>query len=243
MSRPRETPPVPQGLDWDLWLGAAPVRPYHPAYVPFKWRGWLDFGTGAIGDMGIHNAAMAYLGLNLGLPTSVEVVSSSGINDETYPEWATLRFEFPARNEQPAVTMHWYDGGQKPRAELIGGREVAENGAIIVGDQGTMYSIEWTGADWHLLPEDKFRDYTPPHPTLRRTPGHHAEWIEACKGGPPALCNFTDFAAPLTEVMLLGNLALRLGRKIEWDANSMKARDCPEADPFLRREYRRGWEV
>jgi len=243
IDRPGETPPEPKGLDWDLWLGVAPPRPYHPAYVPFKWRGWLDFGTGAIGDMGIHNAAMAWVGLELGLPLSVEIVATSGANRETFPAWSILRLEFPARGPLPPVTMHWYDGGKRPPADLIGGREVAKNGAILVGEQGTMYSIEWTGADWRLLPEDKFRDYQPPESSLPRSPGHHAEWIDACKGGPAAFCNFIDFAAPLTEVMLLGNLALRTGQKIEWDAQAMRATGLPEADELIRREYRKGWDV
>jgi len=241
VNRPQETPPVPKGLRWDLWLGVAPQRPYHPAYVPFKWRGWLDFGTGAIGDMGIHNAAMAWVGLKLGLPTSVDVLASSGTNSETLPAWSILRFQFPARGDLPPVTLHWYDGGKKPSSDLIGGREVARNGAIMVGDKGTMYSIEWTGADWHLLPEDKFHDYEPPEPTVARSPGHHQEWIAACKGGPQAFCNFVDFAAPLTEVMLLGNLALRIGHKVQWDAKAMRAVDCPEADRFISREYRGSW--
>ncbi|HUT89045.1 MAG TPA: Gfo/Idh/MocA family oxidoreductase [Thermoguttaceae bacterium] len=243
IDRPREKPPVPKGLDWDLWLGVAPPRPYHPAYVPFKWRGWLDFGTGALGDMGIHNAAMAWVGLELGLPRSVEVVATSGINRETFPAWSILRLEFPARGPLPPVTMHWYDGGKRPSADLIGGREVAKNGAILVGEQGTMYSIEWTGADWHLFPEDRFGDYQPPEPSLSRSPGHHAEWIAACKGGPAAFCNFIDFAAPLTEVMLLGNLALRTGQKIEWDAQAMRAKGRPEADELIRRAYRKGRDV
>jgi hypothetical protein len=211
--------------------------------VPFKWRGWLDFGTGAIGDMGIHNAAMAWVGLELGLPRSVEIAATSGSHRETFPAWSILRLEFPARGPLPPVTMHWYDGGKRPPADLIGGREVAKNGAILVGEQGTMYSIEWTGADWRLLPEDKFRDYRPPEPSLPRSPGHHAEWINACKGGPAAFCNFIDFAAPLTEVMLLGNLALRTGQKIEWDAQAMRATGHPEADELIRREYRKGWEI
>ena len=243
VDRPTETPPVPKGLDWDLWLGVAPKRPYHPAYVPFKWRGRLDFGTGAIGDMGIHNAAMAYVGLKLGLPSSAEVVANSGTNQETFPTWSIMRLEFPARGDLPPLTMHWYDGGKKPSADLIGGREVAKNGAILVGDKGTMYSIEWTGADWHLFPEEKFRDYRPPEPSVPRSSGHHAEWVEACKGGRPAFCNFVDFAAPLTEVMLLGCLTQRIGRKIQWDAAAMQAKNCPEANRLIRRTYRKGWEI
>ena len=243
VDRPKDAPPVPKGLDWDLWLGVAPERPYHPDYVPFKWRGWKDFGTGPLGDMGIHNAAMPFKGLRLGPPKSAEIVETSGLKDETFPASAILRYEFPARGSSPPMTLHWYDGGKKPSGDLIGGREVAENGAILVGERGTLYSIEWTGGDWHLLPEEKFRDFKPRAPTEPRSPGHHAEWIGACKGGPPAYCNFIDFAAPMTEVMLVGVLALRTGRKIEWDAAAMRAPNCPEADAFIRREYRKGWEI
>ena len=243
VGRPRQKPPVPKELEWDLWLGAAPERPYHPAYAPFKWRGWKDFGTGAIGDMGIHNAAMPFLGLNLGLPASVEAVATSGLKDETFPAWSILRIEFPARGELPPVTLHWYDGGKKPSGDLIFGREVAANGAILVGDEGTLYSIEWTGGDWHLLPQEKFRDWKPPAATVPRCDGHHKEWVTACKGGPPTLCNFIDFAAPLTEIMLLGCLAQRVGKKIEWDAEKMRASNCPEADEFIKRDYRKGWEI
>jgi predicted dehydrogenase len=243
VDRPPGNPPVPKGLDWDLWIGTAPMRPYHDAYMPFKWRGWLDFGTGAVGDMGIHNAAMAWVGLDLGVPQSVEVIATSGVNRETYPAWSTLRFEFPARGPLPAVTMYWYDGGKRPPAALIGGQELAKNGAILVGEQGTLYSIEWTGADWHLLPEEKFRDFQLPVPSVPRSTGHHDEWIAACKGGPPAFCNFVDFGAPLTEVMLLGNLALRTGKKIEWDAAAMQAKGNSAADAFIRPEYRQGWEL
>lgn len=243
VDRPPQTPPVPKELDWDLWLGPAPQRPYHPDYAPFKWRGWQDFGTGAIGDMGIHNAAMPFLGLNLGRPASAEIVETSGLKRETFPQWSILRLEFPARGELPPLTLHWYDGGKKPSSDLIFGREVAANGAILVGQEGTLYSIEWTGGDWHLLPEEKFRDWKPPEPTVPRSPGHHKEWIAACKGGPAALCNFVDFAAPLTEIMLLGCLAQRLGKNIEWDAADLKAKGCPEADEFIRRDYRKGWEI
>jgi len=243
VDRPKDTPPAPKGLDWDLWLGVASERPYHPAYVPFKWRGWKDFGTGAVGDMGIHNAAMPFVGLRLGPPRSVEIVETSGLKEETFPEWSILRYQFPARGDQPALTLHWYEGGKKPSSDLIFGRKVAENGAILVGDKGTLYSIEWTGGDWHLLPEHKFRDFKPPQPSEPRSPGHHAEWIRACKGGPAAYCNFIDFAAAITEVMLLGVLALRTGSKIEWDAAAMRAPNCPEAEQFIRRQYRKGWGI
>jgi len=245
VDRPKETPPVPKGLDWDLWLGVAPQRPYHPDYCPFKWRGWKDFGTGPLGDMGIHNAAMPYVALELGLPTSVEVVETSGLKAETFPAWSRLRFEFPARGKRGPVTLWWHDGGKKPSAELIGGGEVAANGAIVVGTKATLYSIEWTGSDWHLLPKDKFRDYKPPRPTLPRAPdgSQHREWIGACKGGPATFCDFPGFGSPMTEAMLVGNLALRTGGKIVWDAAKMQATNCPEAEAHIRRKPRPGWEI
>lgn len=243
IERPADSRPAPSELDWNLWIGAAPMRPYHPAYAPFAWRGWLDFGTGAIGDMGIHNAAMAWMGLQLGLPESAEIVATSGTNSETFPEWSILRLEFPARDTKPPVTMYWYDGGKRPPTSLIGNREMAANGAILAGERGTLYSIEWTGADWHLLPEENFRGYQAPEPTIPRAVSHHAEWVAACKGGQPALCNFIDFGAPLTEVMLLGNLALRAGQRIQWDAAGMRVTNNPAADELIGRPYREGWEL
>src|SRR5579864_2074584 len=133
VDRPRDTPPVRDGLSWDLWLGVAPVRPYHAAYCPFVWRGWKDFGTGAVGDMGIHNAAMPFAALELGPPSSAELVECSGLKPETFPVWSRIRLEFPARQGRGPITLYWYDGGQKPSAELIGKRELAKNGAIVVG--------------------------------------------------------------------------------------------------------------
>lgn len=245
VGRPAEAQPIPHELDWDLWLGAAPERPYNEAYCPFRWRGWKDFGTGAVGDMGIHNAAMPWVALKLGRPTSAEVVSTSGLNEETFPAWSLLKLEFPATADRGRVPLYWYDGGKLPSKDLIPCAEMAKNGAIVVGKKATLYSIEWTGGDWHLLPKDTFRDYKPPAPTVPRAPkeSHHQEWFAACKGGPPAFCNFIDFASGITEAMLVANLALRTGKRIEWDAGEMKARGCPEAEPFIRREYRKGWKL
>ncbi|MBN1419796.1 MAG: Gfo/Idh/MocA family oxidoreductase [Planctomycetes bacterium] len=245
IERPKDTPAVPKELDWDLWLGGAPERPYHPAYCPFRWRGWKDFGTGAVGDMGIHNAAMPWIALELGRPTSAEIIETSGLASETFPAWSTLKLVFPRRGGRGPVPFFWYDGGKRPPADLIFDGEVAKNGAIVVGKKATLYSIEWTGGDWHLLPEGKFRDYEPPAPTLPRAPGgnHYEEWIRACKGGAPSFCNFGDFASAITEAMLVANLALRTGKTIEWDVDAMEARGVPEADPFIRRTYREGWGI
>ena len=141
------------------------------------------------------------------------------------------------------MTLHWYDGGKRPPPSLIGGRKPAGNGAILVGEKGTLYSVGWTGADWQLLPREKFGGYKPPKATLPRCAGHHKEWITACKGGATPLCNFVDFGAPLTEVMLLGCLAVRVGKKIEWDAANGKAKNTPSADAFIQRAYRKGWQI
>lgn len=243
IDRPSATPPVRKGLDWDLWLGVAPQRAYNPAYCPFVWRGWKDFGTGAVGDMGIHNAAMPFAALELGPPASAELLASSPLKSETFPNWSRIRLEFPARDGHKPVVLYWYDGGQKPPASLIPGRELAKNGAIVVGTKGTLSSVEWTGSEWRILPEDRFRDLKRPERSQPRAPkeSHHQEWLEACKGGPPAFCRFDGFAAQLTETMLVANLALRTGKKIAWNAEKLEATGCPEADPFVRRQYRSGW--
>ena len=242
VDRPTETPAVPKALDWDLWLGGAPHRPYHPIYVPFKWRGWKDFGTGPIGDMGIHNAAMPLAALQLGVPHSVELLETSGLKSETYPMWAKLRCEFPAKGGQKPAVLYWYDGGKLPPEGLIE-HKLQDNGAIVVGSQGTLCSYKWTGGEWDLFPKEKFQGYRLPEPKIPRAPGQdiYLEWIQACKGGRPAFCNFVDFAAPLTEVTLVSALALRVGKNIRWSAEKMHAENCPDAEPFIRRVYRKGW--
>jgi predicted dehydrogenase len=243
IDRPKEKQPVPKGLDWDLWLGVAPDRPYNEAYCPFAWRGWKDFGTGAAGDMGIHNAAMPFAALQLGPPSSAEIAQTSGLKAETFPAWSKLEMEFPAHGDRGPITLYWYDGGKKPPADLVGGRKLPKNGAIVVGSKGTLSSVEWTGGVWALLPEKQFRDYQPPKPSLPRAPrqSHHEEWLAACRGGPPAFCRFDGFASELTEAMLVANLALRVGRKVVWDAAKMEARGCREAAPYVKRRYRSGW--
>jgi predicted dehydrogenase len=243
IDRPKSIQSIPKGLDWDLWLGVAPARPYNEAYCPFVWRGWKDFGTGAVGDMGIHNAAMPFAALRLGAPSSAEVIQTSRLKPETFPLWTKLKLEFPARGDHGPVTLFWYDGGKMPSKDLVGGRKLPKNGAIVVGSKGTLSSVEWTGGDWALLPEKRFRGYQPPKLSLPRAPhqSHHQEWLAACRGGPPAFCRFDGFAAELTQALLVMNLALRLGRKVVWDAEKFEARDCPEADPYIKRRYRNGW--
>jgi len=244
VERPEETPPVPDGLDWDLWLGPAPYRSYHPSYVPFKWRGWWDFGTGALGDIGCHRIDPVFRALKLGHPTTVGACCTI-VNDETYPVASRVTYEFPARPGFDPVTLHWYDGGMKPPRpeELEEGRSWGTNGILFVGDKGKML-------EERLIPESRQKEYGKPPQKLERSPGHHAEWINACKGGKPAGSNFPDHAGLLAQVVLLGNLALRpalkekLTRvKLHWDGDNMKVTNLPEANQYLRREYRRGWTL
>jgi predicted dehydrogenase len=246
IDRPTETPEVPATLDWDLWLGPAPKRPYHPSYLPFNWRGWWDFGTGALGDMGCHNMDTAYWALKLGVPSAVEA-EASGMNKETFPKWSIIKYEFPARGALPPVKFTWYDGGKMPARELFEGaqlknEELPKNGSIIIGDKGKILLTDWNANKFQLLPQDRFIDFKGPEPTIPRAESHYKEWIAACKGGPAAMSNF-EYAAALTETALLGNLALRCGKRIEWDAKAMKAKGCPEADALIKPGYRAGWSL
>ncbi len=242
MERPKETPPVPEHIDWDLWIGPAPMRPYHPDYLPFKWRGWWDFGTGALGDMACHNCDAAFWALELDAPRTVEA-ESSGINSETAPKWSVIRYQFPARGKKPPVTLTWYDGGKLPPKELVDGETLPKNGTIMVGSQGRVVFRDWNPDGFRVLPEEKFKDFKPPTPTIPRAPqGSYQEWITACKGGPNCLSNFA-YAGRLTETVLLGIVALRTGRRLEWNSRKLKAAGCPEADQYIKREYRKGWTL
>ncbi len=244
IERPKETPPVPETLDWDLWLGPAPYRPYHPAYVPFAWRGWWDFGEGGLGDMGIHNIAPAFDALKLTAPTSVHA-SSTPVFPESLPVASIVHYEFPANGNRPPITLHWYDGGLLPPrpAELEDERQLPkEDGLLFIGDQGAMLVEGWGGETPRLLPESRMRNYRRPPKTLPRSIGHHAEWIKACKEGTPTASNF-GFAGPLTETVLLGTICVRLGgRKLRWDAQALSFHDA-EADALLHYTYREGWEL
>ncbi len=245
IERPTDTPPVPSSLDWDLWLGPAPWRPYHPAYVPFKWRGWWDFGSGGLGDMGIHNLAPVFSALKLGPPVSV-YASSTPVFKETVPLAAVVHYQFAARGDMPPVKVHWYDGGLLPErpAELEEDRPLdPEDGNIFVGDNGTILVRGWGGESPRLIPESKHRDFKFPPKTLPRSIGHYEEWIRACKTGSPTESNF-GFAGPLTEAVLLGSVAIRAGGEVlHWDSVNMKIPNAPEVESFLGYEYRQGWSL
>lgn len=244
IERPSESADVPSTMDWDLWLSVAPERPYHKSYAPFKWRGWKDFGTGALGDMACHTANMAFMALNLHktYPTSIEARTGERFA-ETYPEWSVIRYEFPARGKMPPLTYYWHDGGKLPPAELAPGIEFSDSGSLLVGSKGTLYSPDDYAAEFKLLPEEDFEDYEPPTPWLPRSPGHHEEWILACKGeGPGTMSNF-DYAAKLTETILLGNVALQAGHQVDWDGRRMRFTNCSAANDFVHREYRAGYSL
>jgi predicted dehydrogenase len=243
---PKARPPVPSGLQYDLWLGPVPYRPYEPEYLPTKWRNWWAFGGGALADFGCHYMDLPHWALDLRYPITVEVVDGPPVDAERTPPWLIVRYEYPIRpaNAGPAVTLTWYHGGKRPEeklAALLSKEESAKwrSGVLFVGTKGTLL------ADYSrhkLLPEKDFAGFTPPAPFIKDSIGHHKEWIEACKTGGPTTCNF-DYSGALTEAALLGNVAYRAGKKIEWDPVKLRAINCPAADEFLQHRYRRGWSI
>lgn len=275
MDRPAGSDPVPAHLDWDMWLGPAQMRPYkNDTYHTFKWRGWQDFGTGALGDMACHTANMPFRALKLGYPTSIDA-TSSGINKETYPLKSKIRFEFPAREGLAPVTFWWYDGGNprpnnpfvhdgnnKPAKEVTAEIEemtgsVPGSGCVLIGDKGKLFSPDDYGARFFLkMKGDKELSDGSRHDAVKAIPQviprnafqgdadkrQHLEWIAGCKGGPVPYANF-DNAAYLTEIILLGCIALRVGKKLEWDGPNMRATNAPEAAQFVKRVNRKGWSI
>jgi predicted dehydrogenase len=245
INRPSEMPAVPSTLDWDLFLGPAPYRPYNPAYHPFSWRGWWDFGNGALGDMGCHIFDPIFRALKLKYPTSVQAVSTL-INKETYPLASIVKYEFPAREGMPPVTLTWYDGGLRPHrlaeladGELMGNRD---RGTIFIGDKGKIF-------DDLILPKSLREAYKAPVPYIPSSPGLYMEWINACKGGEAAGSNF-EWAAPLTETVLLGTIALRReireklnSQILQFDPMEQVFSNLPEANDFMHYEYRKGWSL
>jgi predicted dehydrogenase len=236
--RPVETPPIPKGLHWDLWLGPAPARPYHPTYHPKGWRRWWDFGGGTLGDMGCHFIDLPFWALKLCAPTTIEG-EGPPVDSEAPPTWLIVRYQFPARGALSPVELTWYDGGKLPELVKAGKAPEWSSGVLFVGSKGMLL------ADYdrrRLLPEKDYAGFQPPDSCIPGSLGHHQEWLAACKGGAPALCNFS-YGGPLAETVLLGNVAYRSGRRLEWDATSGKVTNTREADRFIRRKYRRGWKL
>jgi predicted dehydrogenase len=237
--------PVPPTLDWDVWLGIAAERPYSPSYVPHNWRGFPDFGCGAIGDMACHILGTPNMALRLTAPVSVECVSQEGKSEYTYPKKSVIRFDFPARGAMPPVKIFWHDGLDSrpkfdgvPDDELLGDSDV--NGSLFIGDKGMM-TTGCYGERTRLVPAAKMKDYKLPQPVLSRSPGHYQDWIRACKGGEPACSNFS-VAGPFVSWMLLGVIALKYEGKLDWDADKMRITNNAEANKHLKPAFRKGWK-
>jgi predicted dehydrogenase len=244
IERPATEEPVPGSLDWDLWVGPAPFRPYNRIYLPFVWRGWYDFGAGALGDMACYSFDTVFRVLKLASPNSVEA-SSTKTFKETFPIASVIHFYFGARGDMPPVRLTWYDGALRPPrpAELEEDREMGlENeGLLFIGDKGKIM-CGFHGQNPRLIPESRMKDFTLPPKTLPRSAGNNEEWIKACKGGTPGGANF-EFEGPITEAVLLGNVALRAGKKLYWDGPAMKVTNSVDAQQYVRAEYRQGWTL
>ncbi len=239
--RPTGEQPVPENLNWDLWLGPAPFRPYHPRYLPgcMTWEQWWDFGNGCIGDMGSHLIDLPFWALKLRDPLTIEA-DGAQLREETYPEWLTVCWEHPARGDMVPTKLFWYDGIKRPEIE-VPGHDIKSwgKGIVFVGDDGILLGDYGKKI---LVPEEKFKDFEAPEPWIEPSLGHHKEWIHAAKTGAETLCNF-DYSGKMVENNLLGTAAFRAGEKLQWDAKTMKATNCPEADRYIRREYRKGWTL
>ncbi len=259
VDRPKDTPPVPATLDWDRWIGPAPMRPYHPDYLPEKWRAWWDFGTGSLGDLGCHILDPAFWALKLKYPVSVNACISTywgGFwkktepKNENYPRSTIIRYKFPKREGMPEVKLTWYDGGMMPPRpeELEDWRTMGDSdgGLLFLGDEGTLMCGCY-GRDPKLIPQARMKAFTPPAPSIPRIPGdaggHEQDWVRACKTGEPADSNF-DYSGPLSEMVLMGNLAVRFpDRNLLWDGEKMEVTNDTDANAYVRRVYREGWTL
>lgn len=242
-TRPKDTPPVPASLNWELWLGPARERPYHPAYHPGVWRCWWDFGCGMMGDRGAHTLDAAVWALKLGAPTSIEA-TSCGLNPDTHPLSAIVTYRFPARESLPALKLTWYEGTRPPRPEDFSDELEwpPEGGVLFHGTKGKIMCGVYGEAP-RLLPQSLNQEYKRPAKTLPRVNGsHEMDWVRACKTGQPAGSDFA-YSGPLTETCLLGNIAKRMDARIEWDAPNLKVPNLPEANRHVRTEYRKGWTL
>ncbi len=240
--RPKDTPPVPEHINWDLWLGPAPERPYHPCYHPFAWRGWWDFGTGVLGDIGCHNLSAAFKALKLGWPESVEACSThwnapAEIKNETAPLASIVTYRFPAEGNRPEILLRWYDGGMMAPLPKEVDRNIFDgDGTLIIGDDGMLFGDK-------LLPVAKGKAFGKPPQKLERSPGHYQEWINACKGGEPAGSNFPDHAGHLAAVVLMGNIAIRTQERLYWDQEKLQFKNSDPANQLLNPPYRQGWSL
>ena len=242
--RPKEAP-APEGMKWDLWIGPREPRPYSPNYSPVTWRDYWAFGSAPLGDMACHNIDPAFWALDLAAPVSVEASCAAGMDSEVVSPAAMYHYKFGPRGNMPPVELTWYDGGLRPvrPVELEDDDELGQggNGILFIGDKGKITCPGWAGAP-KLIPFSRNETYQRPPKKLARSKGHHRDWLDACKGGTAASANF-EYGAKLTELVLLGLVALRTGKKLEWDSANMKAKNAPNADQFIKEQYRKGWEI
>ena len=247
MDRPKEIPSVPSSMAWDLWIGPAPFRTYHPAYAPWSWRAWCDFGTGALGDMGAHIFDIPYFAMKMEYPDTVQATSTK-FNNESWPVSETVHYEFPARGDMPPVKLSWFDGGIMPSRPdgIEPGRKMGDNdgGVMFYGDKGLLMCGCY-GSNPRLVPETAMKSYKRPDKTIPRSPGIHQEWVQCIKEGKQATSNF-EYASKLTETMMMGNIAIRMApknMKLAWDGKKGEFTNLPEANEYLIREYRPGWTL
>jgi len=238
--RPATADPIPDGLNWELWLGPAPYRDFNNIYFPGpKWYRWWDFGNGTMSDLGSHWVDLPFWALRLNYPLTIEAAGPRP-HPEIAPASMQVTYEYGARGELPPVRLTWYQGTHQPRILREGGIPATwKSGVLFIGSQGMLIADYGKHA---LLPEEKFADFQPPEPFIPPSPGHHAEWIHACKTGEPTTCNF-EYAGWLTEANHLGNVAFRAGQRLEWDAQNLRVTNTNAADAFIRREYRSGWKL
>jgi predicted dehydrogenase len=243
MARPTETQQVPDGLDWDLWLGPAPVRPFHSAYLPFVWRGWTDFGCGALGDMGCYSFDSIYRALKLNAPIAAEA-SSSDRYSETFPKASIVHLDFAAREDLPAVRLTWYDGGLKPERPpgMDPNRSLPGEGILFLGTEGTLL-CDFNGGAMELLPKSKREGFVEPPKTLPRSPGNEREWLNAVRDTNAKTGANFEFEAKVTEALHLGNLAVRMGERLGWDSTTMTLHGSKAAQAMAHPEYRKGWQL
>lgn len=246
--RLREQHPVPPTLDWDLWLGPAQLRPYHPVYLPGSWRGWVPFGNGTVGDWTCHVVDPVFWALDLGLPTTIQAQVKDydpKTQGDAFPKGEIITFEFPAKGKRGPVTMHWYSGTDKiPRPkDLEEDKKSVDTGAVVLGDKGTIMYGSHGASGVRIIPETKMKEYTLPEKKIPRVRGHQQDWLQAIRNGTKAGSDFS-YGGPLTEIAMLGVIAIKMpGKKLEWDAPNMRFKNSPEGNQWINPPYRAGWTL